>query len=65
MDGKLIPKVKQYARRNHCSLSSLIETSLRQLTSASTESFSARWTGRLEIQRKKDPRFDRLAEKYL
>ncbi|VGO22976.1 DUF6364 family protein [Pontiella sulfatireligans] len=65
MDDALIPKAKRYAQQHDRSLSSLIEESLRKLTSGQPESFSSQWKGKIEVAEKKDARFQQLAKKYL
>jgi len=47
------------------SLSSLIEDSLREMSSDESPSFSARWRGRFEAADTDDPLYRALAQKYL
>ena len=65
IDEELVPKAKQHARSNGISLSQLIESALRVLTSEGGPSFSERWRGRFEASGRKDERYDALARKYL
>ena len=65
IDEELVPKAKQHARANGISLSQLIESALRVLTSESRPSFSERWRGRFNSANRKDERFAALARKYL
>jgi len=66
VEAVLIPAAKRYARARGVSLSSLVEQSLRELTEEETVSFSSRWRGKFRAaKRKKDPRYDALAKKYL
>ena len=65
VDGDLVPVAKRYARARGVSLSSLIEGALREMVHDDTESFSARWRGKFMAAKGGDPRYDRLARKYL
>ena len=65
VDGELLPRAKQYARSRGVSLSSLIETSLREIAAYDTPSFASRWRGRFEASSRGDSRYDALARKYL
>ncbi len=53
MDETLIPQAKRYARQHNRSPSSLIEKSLRNLTSESSQSFSQQWLGKLSVSKKR------------
>lgn len=65
-DAELIPKVRKHARARGVSLSSLVEQSLRELAGEQSTTFSFRWRGRFQAaEREDDPRYDRLAAKYL
>ncbi|MFQ5744231.1 MAG: DUF6364 family protein [Acidobacteriota bacterium] len=65
IDEELLPRAKRYARSSGVSLSQLIETELRELTSRDSASFSARWGGRFRPAAHDDDRYRRLASKYL
>lgn len=65
VDAELIPRAKRYARSRGVSLSSLIEQSLRDMAGEDTPSFASRWRGRLQAAHLDDPRYTRLARKYL
>ena len=65
VDGELVPKAKRYARSRGVSLSSLIETELRDLVSGEAPSFTSRWRGEFEPAGREDPRYEALAKKYL
>ena len=65
VDGELVPKAKRYARSRGVSLSSLIETELRDLVSGEAPSFAARWRGVFEPAVREDSRYEALAKKYL
>jgi Family of unknown function (DUF6364) len=64
LDEELIPKAKRYARSRGISLSQLIETSLRVVTS-DQGTFSQRWRGRFEPAGRDDERYKALSAKYL
>ena len=65
MDEELLPVAKLYARSRGVSLSSLIESSVREMTAGQTPSFASRWCGRLRPAGRDDPRYEALARKYL
>ena len=65
IDGELVPMAKRYARSRGVSLSSLIETELRELVSGEARSFASRWRGEFEPAEREDPRYEELARKYL
>ena len=65
MDEELLPVAKLYARSRGVSLSSLIESSVREMTAGQTPSFASRWRGRLRPAGRDDPRYEALARKYL
>jgi len=48
VDEKVLPKAKAYAKAHGCSLSYVIEESLRGLVSKDAEPFSSRWKGRFQ-----------------
>ena len=64
VDRDLLPQAKRYARERGVSLSSLIETALRELAEAPGPSFSERWRGALEPAGRDDERYRALMEKY-
>ena len=65
VDGELVPKAKRYARSRGVSLSSLIETELRDLVSGEAPSFASRWRGGFEPAVREGSRYEALAKKYL
>ncbi len=65
VDGELVPKAKRYARSQGVSLSSLIETELRDLVSGEASSFASRWRGEFGPAEREDSRYEALARKYL
>ncbi len=66
VDAELVPKAKRYAKSKGVSLSSLVEQSLKEMAGEYSTTFSSRWRGRFQAaEREGDPRYDRLAEKYL
>ena len=65
IDETLIPKAKAYAREQGCSLSQLIENTLRQLEATSRPSFSERWRSQFDPADRNDERYRALAKRYL
>ena len=65
IDEDLIPIAKKHARSQRKSLSGVIESALRSLTSGDKGSFARRWRGRFKPARRKDERYQALAKKYL
>jgi hypothetical protein len=65
VDATLVPHAKRYARRQGVSLSSLIESALREMTGPlETASFSERWRGTMALTERDDERHRALTEKY-
>ena len=64
VDADLLPRAKRYARARGVSLSSLIESSLRELAAEEETSFAQRWSGTFELARRDDARYAALLEKY-
>lgn len=66
IDRDLLPKAKRYARARGLSLSEVIETNLRRLSSGDeTKSFASRWRGKFVPAEHADERYIALAKKYL
>ena len=65
VDSELVPRAKRYAQARGVSLSSLIETSLREMAGENTPSFASRWRGRFKPAQRADGRYAALARKYL
>ena len=65
VDGKLIRRARHYAWARGVSLSSLVETSLRDVVEETGPSFASRWRGRFQESRRDDVRYEALARKYL
>ncbi|MGH8488663.1 MAG: DUF6364 family protein [Gammaproteobacteria bacterium] len=65
VDNELLPVAKRYARSKGISLSQLIETTLKSMSSHQQPSFSDRWKGKFEPANREDARYRQLARKYL
>ena len=65
IDEDLLPLAKGYAKSNGISLSQLIESALRLLTSEDKSSFSERWQGSFQVAEGMDERYEALKKKYL
>ena len=65
VDSEVVPAAKRYARGRGVSLSSLIETSLKEMVQDEGPSFTERWRGEFRAASRDDPRYDALAGKYL
>ena len=65
IDEDLLPTAKGYAKSKGVSLSQLIESALRLLTSEDQSSFSERWEGAFKVAEGKDERYEALRKKYL
>jgi hypothetical protein len=65
IDRELLPAAKRYARERGVWLSSLVESTLRELAEAEgSESFVARWRGMMRPAERKDDRYRALMERY-
>jgi len=64
-DDALLDKAERFARSRGQSLSSLIETSLRESLSNDAPTVATRWRGRFRPAERDDPRYEALARKYL
>lgn len=66
IDQEIIQKAKTYARSRGISLSQLIESVLREISSGEGSlSFSQRWWGKFRPAGRQDELYRRLAEKHL
>ena len=65
VDETLVPAAKRYARHRGMSLSRLIEQALRDASPSGRSTFATRWRGRFRPARRSEPRYRRLAKKYL
>ena len=65
LDDALVARAESHARSRGLSLSSLIETSLRETLAADAPTVAARWRGRFRPANRNDPRYKALARKYL
>ena len=65
VDDALVHEAKRFARSRGLSLSSLIETSLRETLSDDAPSFATRWRGHFRPAQRDEPSYDALARKYL
>ena len=64
-DDALIEKAERFARSRGLSLSSLIETSLRETLADDAPTVTERSRGRFRAAERDDPRYEALARKYL
>ena len=65
IDDALIDEAERLARSRGLSLSSLIETSLRETLADDTPTVAERWRGKFRPAERDDPRYRALARKYL
>ena len=65
VDGELIRRARHCAQARGVSLSSLVETSLREMVRESDPSFASRWRAKFKEARRDDVRYKALARKYL
>jgi len=65
LDEALALEVERFALSSGLSLSSLIETSLRETLASDAPTFAARWRGRFRPAERDDPRYEALARKHL
>lgn len=64
IDEDLVPRAKEYAKRQGLSLSAFIEQDLRRHTETPTETFSERWRGKLSLAEKDEPQYEYLIKKH-
>lgn len=64
IDEEVLPKAKEYARRQGVSLSGLIEEGLRRMSADTQPAFSKEWRGKFRLAARDDERYKRLAKKY-
>lgn len=65
IDKELIPRAKDYAQSRGISLSQLIESSLREVSSQGSRTFSEKWRGRFAPAERADDRYRALAKRFL
>ncbi|MDE2903353.1 MAG: DUF6364 family protein [Chloroflexota bacterium] len=65
LDEALALEAKRLARSRGLSLSSLIETSLRDTLANDAPTVAERWRGKFRAAERDDPRYEALARKYL
>ncbi|MYD94307.1 MAG: hypothetical protein F4Y02_11590 [Chloroflexi bacterium] len=65
VDNALVEEAKRFARSRGLSLSSLIETSLRDTLADDTPTVAEQWRGKFRAAERDDPRYEALARKYL
>ena len=65
VDGELLHEARRYAQARGVSLSSFVETSLKEAVRESDLSFASRWKGKFQESRRDDVRYQALARKYL
>ena len=65
VDANVVALAETYARSRGISVSSLVEGLLRELVGDDATTFTARWSGRFQPAGGDDPRYGRLARKYL
>lgn len=65
IDAELLPRAKRYARARGVSLSSLVESSLRDLAEGDAgASFVERWRGKMVPAERDDDRYRALMKRY-
>ena len=65
VDRGVIHRARQMARTRGVSLSSLIESSLREMTEGESRGpFTASWRGTMVLAERDEPRYRALNEKY-
>ena len=69
IEREISHRAKKHARKRGRSLSQWVEELLQNEMAGATgvkpkETFSRRWTGRMELSHESDPRRDRLIRKY-
>ena len=65
IDDALLDEAERLARSRGLSLSSLVETSLRETLTEDAPTFATRWRGRFRPAQRNDARYKALARKYL
>ena len=65
LDDALVARAERHARSRGLSLSTLIESVLRDSLAADAPSVADRWRGRFRPVQRNDPRYEALARKYL
>lgn len=65
IDDALLHEAKRHARSHGLSLSSLIETALRETLANDAPTVAERWRGKFRPAERDDPRYKALARKYL
>ncbi len=65
LDDALVARAERHARSRGLSLSTLIESVLRESLAADAPSVADRWRGRFRPANRNDPRYEALARKYL
>ncbi|MDE2768587.1 MAG: DUF6364 family protein [Chloroflexota bacterium] len=65
IDDALAHEAERLARSRGLSLSSLIDTSLRETLANDSPTVATRWRGRFRPAERDDPRYEALARKYL
>ncbi len=65
LDDALVARAERHARSRGLSLSTLIESVLRDSLAADAPSVADRWRGRFRPAQRNDPRYEALARKYL
>ncbi len=63
IDEEVLPKAKRYARSQGISLSQLIETTLKDISSKEQLSFAQRWRGKFQSAGRNDGQYKRLSKK--
>ena len=65
VDDALLDEAERFAHSRGQSLSSLIETSLRETLANDVPTVAERWRGKFRPAERDDPRYEALARKYL
>ena len=64
IDPETGEQAKQWARSHNTSLSSVVESYLKELTAGDENTFSDRWRGRFQLKETSGPRADALKNRY-
>ena len=65
VDRELALRAERHAQARGVSVSSLMESALREVVEESRPSFASRWRGKFKEARREDVRHKALARKYL
>lgn len=65
LNEQLIIRTKKYVRKHGLSVSQFIESLLSKAIDDIDISFTKKWRGKLKVETKDDPRFQKLQDRYL